>query len=199
MSFLGPRFLKLLYEGAVTSSYGLGVVALNLDNRKNTVVGFAVGMLNPAAFYRQLLRERGWRFAVAAADSVIRRPVIVPRLLRARSYPSHTPNEDWIATLGSIGVQPEYQRHGLGSRLVQSFLEAARARGALQVNLTTDSENNDAINSFYRRLGFDCTDSFCTPEGRHMYEYQITLDRVSPQMEERYEDDYGRNASQAGI
>lgn len=175
LSFLGPGFLTLLYEGAATSPYGVGVVALDLDDRRKPVVGFTVGMLNPAAFYQQLLRERGWRFALAAVSGVVRRPMIVLRLLRARRYPSHTPRGDRIATLGSIGIRPDYQGRGLGHRLVQGFLEAARARGARQVNLTTDGENNDAVNDFYRRLGFTCTQSFCTPEGRQMNEYEIML------------------------
>ncbi len=175
LTFLGQRFLTVLYGGAITSPYGLGVVAVDQENREQTVAGFAVGMLNPAAFYRGLLREQGWRFAWAALHGVARRPQIIARLLRARRYPAETPRDERTVTLGSIGVRPEYRRCGLGSRLVQGFLELAQVRGARQVNLTTDAANNEAVNAFYGRLGFICTHSFCTPEGRYMQEYQIDL------------------------
>lgn len=175
LSFLGPAFLRVLYEGAAHSAYGFGVVALQGPGDAGQVLGFAVGMLNPAAFYRELLWKRGWRFALAAIRGLLRRPKIVLRLLRARHYPSQTERGDHVATLGSVCVRPAYQGRGLGGRLVRSFLDAARARGAHSVNLTTDNLDNDAVNAFYQRLGFQCAHSFCTPEGRQLNEYHIVL------------------------
>ena len=175
LTFLGSGFLAVLYEGAIASPYGLGVVALGQENGEHMVLGFAVGMLNPAAFYRRLLRKQGWRFAWAALSGVVRRPQIILRLLRARRSPYQVAAGDSIATLGSIGVRLEYQGYGLGSQLVRGFLEQAQVRGVRRVNLTTDAVDNNAVNAFYGRLGFVCTQQFCTPEGRFMHEYQVDL------------------------
>jgi len=50
-------------------------------------------------------------------------------------------------------------------------------RDMRRVNLTTDKDNNDALNAFYRRLGFQLVRSFATPEGRWMNEYAIDLSK----------------------
>jgi hypothetical protein len=55
--------------------------------------------------------------------------------------------------------------------LVQSWLDEARERGAVGCYLTTDAQNNDAVNSFYVSLGWMLESSYLTPEGRKMNRY----------------------------
>ncbi len=52
-----------------------------------------------------------------------------------------------------MNVLPEYQRRGLGSGLMDSFLAAMRASGAPGVHLVTSSENKKAL-PFYEKEGF---------------------------------------------
>lgn len=79
------------------------------------------------------------------------------------------------ATLMSLGVLPEVQCKGIGKELVKAFLNEAARRSLRQVDLTTDSEENDEVNQFYRNLGFNGERNFETPEGRSMTEYVIEL------------------------
>jgi len=44
------------------------------------------------------------------------------------------------------------------------------------VDLTTDYMNNDSVNQFYTKLGFRCTRTIATPEGRKMNEYVLDLE-----------------------
>lgn len=171
LSFLGPRFLKLYYEGVVEYPDGVGFVYL----RSGRVVGFVCGIMGPSRFYRYLLRMRWWRFALAALGAVLRRPSIMLRLVRALSYPSQTSGRSDTATLTSIAVDPAVQGEGVGAELVAAFLADMRARGVKRVDLTTDHYGNDEINTFYQKQGFHCERTFVTPEGREMNEYVIWL------------------------
>jgi ribosomal protein S18 acetylase RimI-like enzyme len=78
-------------------------------------------------------------------------------------------------TLMSIAVLPEAQGRGIGKDLTVAFLEEARRRGLAMVSLTTDRDGNEGVNRFYVNLGFQCTRSTVTPEGRTMNEYVLHL------------------------
>jgi ribosomal protein S18 acetylase RimI-like enzyme len=171
LSFLGPRFLQLYYEGVVDYPGGVGYVYLE----DRCVVGFVCGIVGPSHFYRHLIRTRWWRFAIAALGAALRRPSIIPRLFRALLYPSQTSRREDTATLTSIAVDPAMKGEGIGAKLVAAFLEDMRGRGVTRVDLTTDRYGNDEVNAFYQKQGFRCERTFITPEGREMNEYLILL------------------------
>lgn len=171
LTVLGAPFLRELYMATLADRDGIGFVA---ENEKD-VCGFVTGTAQPAGFYRRLLRQRWWRFAGAAALPALRQPTIIPRLLRAISMPEQVTRQPGRGTLMSIGVLPEAQGKRIGQALVRAFLEEAARRGLLQVDLTTDRDNNEATNCFYQKLGFVCERTFTTPEGRAMNEYVIDL------------------------
>ena len=75
----------------------------------------------------------------------------------------------------SIAVEPTYQGQGIGKELVRAFLEEAKMRGLKYVNLTTDAVDNERVNHFYQKLGFQVHRSCVTPEGRKMNEYIFRL------------------------
>jgi GNAT superfamily N-acetyltransferase len=171
LTFLGPRFLRELYRSIVIDPSGIAYV-YRVDRR---VLGFVAGTSQPAGFYRRLLRQRWWHFGWAATGPILRRPEIIPRLLRAFRMPEQVDTLAGCGTLMSIAVLPSSQSKGVGKILVQAFLQEATRRRLNQVNLTTDKVNNNSVNSFYRKLGFRCSRSFTTPEGRAMNEYIIDL------------------------
>ena len=152
-------------------SSGIGFVI----EGENGICGFVTGTAQPAGFYRRLLRRRWWRFALAAALPLLKRPAIIPRLLRAFSMPEQATQQEGRGTLMSIAVLPEAQGKGIGQSLMQAFLAEAARRGLRQVDLTTDQDDNEATNRFYQNLGFVCERTFTTPEGRTMNEYVISL------------------------
>lgn len=58
-----------------------------------------------------------------------------------------------VAELYNIGVNNEYRRLGIGSRLLRQFIESARSKGAQKVFLEVRSGNDSAI-KFYEKHGF---------------------------------------------
>jgi ribosomal protein S18 acetylase RimI-like enzyme len=75
----------------------------------------------------------------------------------------------------SIAVRPEVEGQGIGQHLTTAFCQELSKRGVPAVCLTTDHDNNERVNQFYQRLGFQVYRVFTTPEGRAMNEYVISL------------------------
>lgn len=173
LSFLGPRFLRELYASILSDPSGFAFVA----GRGTELLGFVAGTDQPSGFYRRLLQQRWWRFGLAAIRPAITHPAIIPRLLRAFQKPEDAVSPEGCGTLMSIAVLPGQQSRGAGQALVEAFLNEAAVRNLTRVDLTTDRDNNEKVNRFYQRLGFVCTRTFITPEGRWMNEYEITIKR----------------------
>ena len=171
LSFLGSSFLRELYISIISDPSGLAYVSVDFDN----VNGFVAGTDNPVDFYQRLLRKRWWRFAWAASFSALKRPTIILRLIRSFSRGQQPDVRENCATLMSIAISPEAQRNGIGRSLVKVFLQEALNRKLMYVNLTTDKFNNEAVNRFYQNLGFILYQTFITPEGRAINEYQYEL------------------------
>jgi ribosomal protein S18 acetylase RimI-like enzyme len=171
LTFLGPAFLRELYKATLIDNSGIGFVA----EYEEGICGFVTGTTHPSGFYRRLLRNRWWRFALASVLPVLKRPSIIPRLLRALSMPEKVNKQDGRGTLMSIAVLPEMKGKGIGKTLVNAFLKDAANRGLKQVDLLSDRYNNDDVNAFYKDLGFKCERQFFTPEGRAMNEYVIII------------------------
>lgn len=174
LSFLGPRFLRELYRAIVAHEESIAFVAV--DGAR--VIGFVAGS-GSGGFYRSAARRRWFRFALASAGALLRKPSIAPRLLRALYAPPRTSSEG--ALLMSLAVDPAIRRSGAGRLLTRAFVDRARERGASAVVLTTDRVGNDAVNAFYRDQGFSVAAEYVTPEGRAMYEYMLSVNASTPE------------------
>lgn len=172
LSFLGPKFLAAYYTGVCDAPEGIAFVTLDAAGAP---FGFVVGSSNPRGFYKRLLR-RGWlTFSLASIGPVLRRPSAAARIARGLLHPGQNPTGEDVAGLFSIGVRPDVQGSGAGKLLVEAFLEEARRRQCKRVFLTTDTDDNDRTNRFYRGLGFVLTREYVTTDGRNMNEYWIDL------------------------
>jgi GNAT superfamily N-acetyltransferase len=138
-------------------------------------VGFVAGSSNPREFYSRLLTRRWLRFSCASVGPILRQPSVIRRIARAVSHPGANPAGANVAGLFSIGLLPDQQRLGVGKLLIKVFLREAWTRGCKRVFLTTDRDNNAAVNAFYTGMGFRIERQYVTPEGRHMNEYWINL------------------------
>jgi ribosomal protein S18 acetylase RimI-like enzyme len=172
LSFLGPRFLSLYYSGICKVPEGIAFVYLGKSGLSE---GFVAGSSNPRGFYSRLLKCDWRKFAVASLGALVKKPAIINRLARAVFHPSKNPVGVDVAGLFSIGVQPTLQGTGAGKELVNAFLNEAAQRGCARVFLTTDRDNNNAVNGFYQKLGFRIERQFVTPEDRRMNEYWIDI------------------------
>src|SRR5262249_54117429 len=169
LTFLGPKFLALLYWDLVNGEGALGLV----DEEAGRLRGVVAGAAKQAEFFAELLRQRRWAFARAAAGALLRRPPLPPRLLPALRRPAaavRRPAEAREASaeacLMTLAVDPSAQGRGVGAALVEAFCRELAARGAPAVCLTTDRDDNASVNRFYERLGFRVARAFTTPEGR---------------------------------
>lgn len=142
------KALRPFFQAAVKDAIPFGTVYAALDG--DTVVGIAV-WLPPGAFpwsaYRKL--KATWAFTkVWAADP---RGFATFTRLGANSELHHPVDRHW--SLEALGIRPEAQRQGLGSRLMRPILERADSEG-VDCYLETSNPANVA---FYGRFGFEVT------------------------------------------
>lgn len=168
LTFLGRKFLAVFYRKTLEQPDSISLVAAT---GKNEVAGFVVGVTSQEEFYKRLIRKHLVSFGWASLGAVLRRPSILPRLMRALKRPGEAKTRSADCLLMSLAVRPAVQGSGVGSGLVRAFLEEARLRGARAVSLTTDREGNEGVNRFYESLGFRLDQEYVTAEGRHMNEY----------------------------
>ncbi len=90
--------------------------------------------------FRELHRDCGGLFFVAV------------RLRRIVGY-MVTCVDKTQAEIVSIGVDPKYQKAGIGTRLMEHTLATLEERGIRRMELTVRTTNGDGVR-FYRRFGF---------------------------------------------
>lgn len=184
LTFLGPSFLREFYRSFLVDPAGIGFVAVDSDSGE--VLGAVVGPATPGGYFGRLLKRRWWAFCLASVRAVLRRPSVVKRLARAIYYRGDAPDEQGPARalLSSIAVSPAAQGRGVGRALVETWMAEARRRGSRGAFLTTDAEENEAVNRFYQRLGWRLESTYATREGRRMNRYVVDF----PQAQEGYSD-----------
>jgi len=169
---LGSRFLTEYYKLVHGGIDGVLIVA-EIDGRLS---GFVSGTLRPAVFYGRMSANRR-RLAGPLLRALLVRPRLLPRIvhniLRVRKEAGADPRD--CAELTSIAVDPECGGQGLGRVLVDSFLADAAGAGATRVRLTTDADDNDRVNEFYRNRGFRLEEVKAAVRGRRMNVYVIDL------------------------
>ncbi len=173
LTFLGPRFLQEFYMSFIIDSTGRGFVATDYSGR---VYGVLVGTFTPSGYFKRLLMRRGWAFCVASVTALLRRPVLLPRLLRALFYRGNPPSGNARALLSSIAVDPELQGNGVGQALMEVWLQEVKQQGIQGCYLSTDADNNQAVNKFYLKQGWRLDTAYNTPEGRRMNLYVYDFD-----------------------
>ena len=172
LSLLGPRCLNRLYQGFVESRQGVCLVAVT----NARILGVVGGSTDQHGFYGWLIRKHWCAFGIAGTLAALRTPRIIPRLIRILKKSKEAKPSSIPAVLMTIAVHPNAQRQGIGKKLTMAFLMEMRTRSVRAVSLTTDRDNNEAVNAFYRHYGFELAGDFVTPEGRRMNEYVIDID-----------------------
>lgn len=174
MTQLGKKFLWEYYFTVLMYNSNIFLVAI--DENENKILGFVAGFLNPSSFY-SFLKKRRIRLGLAIFLGILKSPKLIMRVIQ--NYRKVNRNiylgEEKIVELASIAVDPEYSGKGIGKSLVNRFLRAALDLGAEKVILSTDAENNDKVNYFYKSLGFKLERTFYSFSNRLMNEYCFYL------------------------
>lgn len=168
LTFLGKGFLKQMYKGYIAhENSGLIVVKYN-----NKIVGVLAYSENLSEFYKYLIKKKLILFVWYSFGAVIRKPSIILRLARAFMKPTETKRDERYIELSSIGVSPKMKGQHIGTMLIDRLKEIFDKNNFAYINLETDATDNDGVNLFYVKNGFELIRSFETPEERKMNEYR---------------------------
>ena len=168
LTSLGPYFLNELYNCIVEDCSSIALVAVDESEK---IIGFVAGTTEPQGFYSRILKKRWKHFLIKSLPSLISRPAIIGRLIRAVNKP-----KDYIASSGdcelmSIAVLPENKGIGIGKILEKEFVDIAKFKKSRMIILSTDAEENEPVNHFYISCGYSLKETYITKEGRKMNRY----------------------------
>lgn len=165
---LGLPFLKTLYKGYIEDKNSGILVAEN----NGKLIGFIAYSNEYSKFYKELLKKHLIRFAFCSLFAVIRHPSFCKRLLGAFKKSDDVKKEEEYVEIASICVNPKAGKRGVGSQLIRHLKDITDFATYTYINLETDACNNEAVNLFYIRNGFELSREFVTAEGRRMNEYR---------------------------
>jgi ribosomal protein S18 acetylase RimI-like enzyme len=170
---MGTPFIKAYYRIVLAFSGSIAHVYLG---RSCSIEGFAVGFMGPMAFYKKLKRS-GLQLVAPILSGVISNPKLVikifeniKRVSASDSERSPTFIDKDTVELSSIAVSSA--ANGVGSMLLDAFVEEAWSRKMSAITLTTDFENNELVNKFYIKHGFEQT-GLEIRKGRKLYRYVL--------------------------
>ena len=170
LTFLGEGFLRQLYKGFIEHKGSGLIVAVNDADK---IVGFLAYSDDLSGFYKYLIKRHLISFAWYAGLGFLRRPKIFFRLIRAFSYSGEAKKDENYIELSSIGVLPETEGTGIGSKLISTLKKKLVTGTYAYIKLETDAEKNEGANHFYQKNGFLLTNIYETQEGRKMNEYRF--------------------------
>lgn len=166
LTSLGPPFLNRLYRSFITEKGGCCIVAED----EGQIVGFTAGTSVPELFFPKLRKKKLSRFAWAALPGLLKNPFFVIRKCFSALFYKGEPIPELkeAALLSSLAVHPSYSGCGIGGLLVEAFIKKMASVGAASVFLTTDAIENEQVNCFYEKCGFQLKDRFFRPGKRVM-------------------------------
>lgn len=101
--------------------------------------------------YKELISNKDTAVFFAELDGVVA-GFIHAIVKNAPDNPIFVPR--CFVSVESIGVRPDYNRRGVGRRLLEAIEAWAKEKGAISIELNVYEFNQGAI-SFYERLGFN--------------------------------------------
>jgi GNAT superfamily N-acetyltransferase len=165
---LGYRFLCVMYRAFLVNPAGIFVVHESKDGQ---ITGFAVGALSNGQKDRWLALRFMPHFLWAALPAIFLCPRKIVTRLSSRFFETGSsfdvPND--ASVLRSIGVLTSERGGGAASGLLGAFEQMALRQGAAHVYLTTDQDNNERAQNFYKRQGYSFVECFQQDGQRPMW------------------------------
>ncbi len=174
LTTLGIRFLAVMYKAFLMNPSSIFVVH---ESESGDLNGFAVGAMQSENKDRKMAMKMLPQFIWAVLPALFSHPIVVFKRLTARFF--QTGEAPFIpsdaAVLRSIGVQPVARGGGLASSLLVAFEEVSKNRGAKQVYLTTDADNNERAQRFYEKNGYIFVEAYRQDSDRQMWSMSKVL------------------------
>lgn len=164
---LGKQFLITLYKGYLDDGKS-GIIVAEEDEKLKGFLAYSNDYPN---FYKGLIKRKIIQFAWCSLLATIRHPSFAKRLLDAFKKSDSVVKKEKYVQLASICTDPAAEGHGIGTSLIDALISKVDFSTYAYINLETDAEGNDRVNSFYQKNGFVLAGQYTTPEGRKMNEY----------------------------
>ena len=165
---LGVPFIQTLYTGYMEDKDS-GIIVAEDDSK---LVGFIAYSNDYPMFYKGLIKHHLIKFAFFSLGAAIRHPSFIKRILGAFKKSESVVKTERYVELASICVNREIESKGIGSQLIDYLKTIVDFNAYAYINLETDADGNDEVNSFYVKNGFKLEREFTTAEGRRMNEYR---------------------------
>lgn len=166
LTSLGMDFLETFYRCLLQSDEGLGIIIY--DNEE--LIGFAVGTTQTQGFYKDLVLRNGVILVLSCLKEIILNPMRLVKLIIKLRNGVSLDVVDQGGWLLSICVNPDYENRGIGKILLKSFEVSLSQKEVKKIWLTTDKSNNTNVNLFYKKMGYNVSDSLLS-NGRLMNLY----------------------------
>lgn len=179
---LGPRFLRRYYRTFLDGPLAVALVV----EVAGVPSGYLVGVLDPVQHRRLLLTYHGVALAVCGLAGLMRRPRVLARFLatrvrryltaltRRRTGSSGASDGPRLAVLSHLVVADHARGTGLGTVLVDVFIDQAREAGRDRACLVTIAGPTGA-GAFYARSGWEHTGDATGADGQRLSYYQRDL------------------------
>lgn len=164
---LGSGFLKTLYKGYMKDNKSGVIIAMESDR----IIGFIAYSKDYSRFYKNLIKKSLIQFAFYSMIAAIKHPSFIGRLLGAFGKSEEVTKAEKYVELASIGVEPTSKGNGVGTKLISYLKEQIDFKEYAYISLETDAEDNDRVNQFYIKNGFELFKEYSTKQGRKMKEY----------------------------
>ncbi|NHA01282.1 GNAT family N-acetyltransferase [Nocardioides sp. W3-2-3] len=183
---LGPRFLRRYYRTFLDGPLAVALVV----EVAGMPAGYLAGILDPAPHRRLLLAYHGLALATCGLLGLMRRPAVLAKFLvtRARRYVvallvrNHATVKHFagprLAVLSHVVVAKDCRGSGLGTVLVDAFLDHARAAQRDRACLVTIAGTGGA-GEFYAKSGWTHIRDSTGVDGRRLSYYERDLHKVA--------------------
>lgn len=166
---LGVPFLTTLYTGYLEDADS-GIIVAEDDGK---LLGFIAYSNDYPRFYKGLIKHHLVKFAFCSFGAAIRHPSFIKRLLGAFKKSELVVKTEKYVELASICVDPTIESKGVGSAMIDYLKDIVDFGTYAYINLETDADENDGVNKFYVKNGFELSRQYTTAEGRKMNEYRF--------------------------
>jgi ribosomal protein S18 acetylase RimI-like enzyme len=171
LTTLGEKFLRTFYEKTLKSKNGFGTGVFE----ENKLISFALGTDQIIGFYKSLIKKNGFSLLFAAFPKLVSNPRNVLRILKNLSGNSENFQPDVGGWLLSICTDPRYQGVGVSQQCISAFEKLAKEKPLGQIWLTTDYQQNERANLFYRKMDYQLASTFTNANNRKMNLYSKNL------------------------
>lgn len=162
---LGTDFLYLYYSSYLKCNSA--ILFGCFENEK--LIGFCAAAEKSLGFNKELVKVNLFKFIKQGIKLLITNPKYLKRLYyNSNKISNSIKDEVNYSELFSIAVLPFKQNYGAGKILIKELENELKLRNCIKLTLTTDTEGNENVLNFYKKMGFSLLYNFSAYPDRTM-------------------------------